>query len=164
MKELLLQYASYNTWANRRLTGCICALPDELQVIEVPSSFNSLYRTLLHMWNAESIWWQRIKMQEIVTPPDTNFTGTTAGLASALLQQDKTWEAWVDSATPAAIAHVFYYQNTKREQFRQPVYEVLLHLFNHNTYHRGQSVTILRALGIENIPATDFILWSRGKK
>lgn len=164
MKELLLEYASYHAWANKRLADCISALPGELQVKEVPSSFKSLYGTLLHMWNAESIWWQRMKMQEVVTAPGEGFTGTAAELANALLQQDKTWETWIAQATPAAIAHVFYYQNTKREQFRQPVYQVLLHLFNHGTYHRGQLVNILRALNINNIPATDFIIWSRGKK
>jgi uncharacterized damage-inducible protein DinB len=40
---------------------------------------------------------------------------------------------------------------------------MLLHVFNHGTYHRGQLVTMLRQLGIENIPATDFIVWSREK-
>jgi uncharacterized damage-inducible protein DinB len=32
----------------------ILALPEEKQLAEVPSSFNSLYRTVLHMWDAES--------------------------------------------------------------------------------------------------------------
>jgi uncharacterized damage-inducible protein DinB len=40
---------------------------------------------------------------------------------------------------------------------------MLLHLFNHNTYHRGQLVTMLRQLGMDKIPATDFIVWSRKK-
>jgi uncharacterized damage-inducible protein DinB len=40
---------------------------------------------------------------------------------------------------------------------------MLLHLFNHGTYHRGQLVTMLRELGIEKIPPTDFIVWSRRK-
>ncbi len=38
-----------------------------------------------------------------------------------------------------------------------------LHLFNRQTYHRGQIITRLRQNGIDKIPATDFIVFSRGK-
>jgi len=49
----------------------------------------------------------------------------------------------------------------KGEHFKQPIYKMLLHVFNHGTYHRGQIVNMLRQLGIEKIPQTDFIVWSR---
>ncbi|MCW3088046.1 MAG: hypothetical protein JWQ78_1432, partial [Sediminibacterium sp.] len=41
------------------------------------------------------------------------------------------------------------------------VKEILLHLFNHGTYHRGQLVTLLRQVGVEEIPRTDYIEFSR---
>jgi len=37
-----------------------------------------------------------------------------------------------------------------------PVYEVLLHAFNHSTYHRGQVITMGRQLGFEDGIMTDF--------
>ncbi|MGZ3851281.1 MAG: DinB family protein [Flavisolibacter sp.] len=40
---------------------------------------------------------------------------------------------------------------------------MLLHAFNHGTYHRGQLVNMLRQLGVDKIPGTDFIAWSRRK-
>jgi uncharacterized damage-inducible protein DinB len=61
------------------------------------------------------------------------------------------------------LDHVFQYQNKKGEQFKQPLYQMLIHLFNHGTYHRGQIVTILHQLGIKKIPQMDFIVWSRKK-
>lgn len=157
------QYATYNIWASERLIDCIVALPDDWQVKEVPSSYSSLYGTLIHIWDAESIWWQRMKMQEAVSAPSKHFKGTTKEISTALLQQSRLWEVWISNATLAAIEHVFHYQNTKREHFRQPIYQMLLHLFNHGTYHRGQLVNILRQLGVTYIPATDFIVWSRRK-
>ena len=164
MKELLQQFAAYHVWANQRLIDCILLLPEDSQVKEIRSSFPSLHATLMHLWDAENIWWQRMKMNDVVTPPSANFQGATRDVASALLHQDKLWESWVTSASVAAIEHVFHYQNTKREQFKQPIYQMLLHLFNHGTYHRGQLVTMLRQLGVENIPSTDFIIWTRRKK
>ncbi len=82
-------------------------------------------------------------------------------LTLQLLQQNKQWYNWIEPAQEHGLQHEFIYQNTKREQFKQPVYQMLTHVFNHGTYHRGQLVTMLRELGVEKIPATDFIVWSR---
>ena len=54
-----------------------------------------------------------------------------------------------------------HYKSLKGIPFSQPLYQLLLHVFNHATYHRGQLVTILRQLDVQNIPQTDFIAWSR---
>ena len=163
MKELLVQFAAYHLWANELLFSAIAELPGEKHHENIPSSFPSLYKTVLHMWDAESIWWQRLKLQERVIRPGENFTGTMDELIAQLLQQNKQWLEWMNSASDHQVQHVFQYQNTKRESFKQPVYQMLLHLFNHGTYHRGQLVTMLRQLGIEKIPQTDFIVWSRRK-
>ena len=164
MKELLQQYAGYNVWANQKLIDCISVLQDDVLEKQVPSSFTSIHHTLLHMWDAESIWWQRMKLQETITAPSANFKGSTIDVAAAMVHQNKLWETWVKNATLLALEHVFMYTNTKREQFKQPIYQMLLHVFNHGTYHRGQLVNMLRQLNIDKIPQTDFIVWSRGKK
>lgn len=163
MKELLQQLSAYNIWANQKILEAILALPEEKQKQELPSSFKNLYDTILHMWNAESIWWQRMKLQERIILPVENFKGSMQELAHELLQQDLQWQDWVNNATDAALDHVFQYQNSKKEQFKQPVYQMLLHVFNHGTYHRGQLINMLRQLGIEKLPQTDFIVWSRKK-
>jgi uncharacterized damage-inducible protein DinB len=163
MKELLLQYSSYNIWANQSLLDSINLLPEEKQMQEVASSFSSLYKTVIHMWNAEAIWWQRMKLQERIVIPGENFKGSVRDAGNNLVHQNKQWHEWLSNAQPHMIQHVFHYQNTKREQFKQPLFQMLLHLFNHGTYHRGQLVTIMRQLGVEKIPTTDFIVWTRKK-
>jgi uncharacterized damage-inducible protein DinB len=164
MKELLKEYAVYNVWANQKLCEVIQKVPEEKQKQQLPSSFESLYQTVLHMWNAESGWWQRVKMQEHVIMPGETFTGNMQELCSSLLHQSKLWEEWISGASELSLQHVFHYQNTKKEMFRQPVYQVILHVFNHATYHRGQLINMLRQLGFENLPGTDFISFARGRK
>jgi uncharacterized damage-inducible protein DinB len=163
MKELLVQLASYHLWANELLLETILQLPAEKQNESLPSSFPSLYKTVLHMWDAESIWWQRLKLQERVVKQSDQFTGNMQELSAQLLQQNRQWLEWMNGAGDHQLQHVFQYQTTKRESFKQPVYQMLLHLFNHGTYHRGQLVNMLRQLGVEKIPQTDFIVWSRKK-
>jgi uncharacterized damage-inducible protein DinB len=163
MKELLRQFATYNIWANQKILEVILSLQEEKQKQELPSSFKSLYTTVLHMWDAESIWWQRMKLHERFIVPSENFKGTMQDVCNGLLQQNQQWLDWVSNATDIALEHVFQYQNSKKEQFKQPIYQMILHVFNHGTYHRGQLINILRQLGIEKLPQTDFIVWSRRK-
>ncbi len=163
MKELLRQYAAYNVWANQKLLDLILGLPQELHTREVASSFPSLYRTALHMHDAESIWWQRLKMQERINIPSDNLNDDMQELAAALISQSKQWEEWTRNASELALEHVCHYQNSKREHFKQPVYQMLLQVFSHGAYHRGQMVTMLRQLNVDKIPQTDFIIWSRKK-
>jgi uncharacterized damage-inducible protein DinB len=163
MKEILQQFAAYNIWANQKIMEVILALPEEKQLAEVPSSFNSLFKTILHMWDAESAWWQRMKLQERIIIPSENFNGNMKDLVNGLMQQSNQWLGWISSASDIALDHVFQYQNSKKEQFKQPIYQMALHLFNHGTYHRGQLVNMLRQSGIGKLPQTDFIVWSRKK-
>lgn len=163
MKELLLQFAQYNQWANKRMIDAIAALPAEACQQQLASSFPSLTSTILHLWDAEAIWWQRLKLSERLEIPSESFSGGFTDAASGLAQQDKIWVEWIEAALERALEHEFIYQNSKREQFKQPVYQMLLHLFNHGTYHRGQLVTMLHQCGVEKIPSTDFIVFSRKK-
>jgi uncharacterized damage-inducible protein DinB len=163
MKELLKQLAAYNLWANQQLLETVLLLDEEKQKYPMVSSFASLHDTLLHMWNSESVWWQRIKMTERIVAPAETFSGNMDDLKREYLQQNQQWVDLIIGISDAGLDHVFQYYNTKREYFKQPVYQVLQHVFNHGTYHRGQLVTMLRQLGVEKIPATDFIVWTRKK-
>ena len=164
MKELLRQLAAYNLWANQKLTELVLSLPDEKQQAEVPSSFSSAFKTILHIWDAESIWWQRMRLQEYPSLPSVQFKGDIKDAVRELSQQDQLWLDWISNASDAGLDHVFQYYTLKKEPFKQPVYQVAMHVFNHSSYHRGQLVNILRQLGIEKIPTTDMIIWSRTKK
>jgi uncharacterized damage-inducible protein DinB len=163
MKEILTQLSAYNIWANQLMLDSINSLPEEKQKQELPSSFKSVYATVLHMLDAENIWWQRMKLQERITRPSENFTGDMREAGNHLLNQNRQWNEWIVNANEHQLLHVFHYQNTKKEQFKQPIYQMLVHMLNHGTYHRGQLVNMLRQLGVEKIPGTDFIEWSRRK-
>lgn len=163
MKQLLQQYAAYNLWGNKIITERIAQVPEEIIMIETKSSFDSIYKTVVHLMDVESIWWQRLKLQEHVEWPGKNFHGNFEELSQQLLLLSKQWNDWIQMTNDVNLTHVFGYQNSKKEFFKQPVYEMLVHLFNHQTYHRGQLVTMMRQNGIEKIPATDFIVFSRNK-
>ena len=163
MKELLQQYSAYNLWANKTLIHSISELSDAQINHQITSSFPSLYKTLLHMLDTESVWFQRLKLAEQPVAPSTINVLSYTGITNQLLETSAIWNDWMKKATEMSVTHVFEYRNTKKEAFKQPVYQVVLHLINHQSYHRGQLVTMLRQLGIDKIPPTDFIVFMRKK-
>jgi uncharacterized damage-inducible protein DinB len=139
-------------------------MPEHTWMQQTPSSFDSLFKTILHMWDAESVWWQRMRNHEHVIIPSQTFDPGMKDACNGLLHQSMQWEKFVDEQlTDEVLNSKLYYQNARGEQFAQPVHEVVLHVFNHGTYHRGQLITMMRQLGETNPPPTDYIYFTRRK-
>lgn len=164
MKELLSKYVAYNLWANGILADLILKLPTGNVFKEMPSSFKTIQETIFHMCSAEYIWRQRMMLAERIIPLNEDLKNDTPALCKELINQSNQLNKWVSGKNELALTHVFQYKNSQGEFFKQPVNEVLLHVCNHATYHRGQLVNMLRQLGFEKIPQTDFSFWSRSKK
>jgi uncharacterized damage-inducible protein DinB len=165
MQQLLKQLAAYNVWANHRLSYHLLQMPEQTWMQKTPSSFDSLFKTILHMWDAESAWWQRMRNHEHIIIPSQNFDPGMKDACNGLLHQSMEWEQFVlEQLTDEILQSNLYYQNSKGEHFAQPVYEVVMHVFNHTNYHRGQLVTMMRQLGETNLPPTDFIHFTRRKE
>jgi len=163
MHTIIADYAAYNLWANEAILKVVKKLEPSQQQKEIISSFPGIYATLLHVLGAETIWWQRMHNE-----PQTAWALKDAGLSceaiiDSILRQDKLWVEWITTLQTEKLQSMMGYKTSKQEYFEQPLWEILMHLFNHSTYHRGQLVTMLRQLGITQLPATDFILWCRNK-
>jgi uncharacterized damage-inducible protein DinB len=160
VKEMLLQYARYSRWAHKRLLDLINSVTAEQQHATIPSSFNSLYKTVFHIWGAESLWLGRLNLNPIKISGDP-FDGSMENLSKALETVDQQWVDWFDTKEDGLLTDKIQYTNLAGQTFFEPYDLLLIHIFNHNTYHNGQLVTILRALGVEKIPSTDFVAWTR---
>lgn len=163
MKELLLQYAQYNLWANQLLLGKLSQVPEETLHKDMSSSFSSIVDTLTHLYQTESVWWQRIQLAEPVQIP-TPGEKTVNAISAPWLLISANGAQWVKEAKEHQLEHVFGYYNSRKKYFKQPVWEVLMHLYNHQSYHRGQIITMLRQQGEEKLPKTDLIEFLRKSK
>jgi len=159
VNELLQNYASFNQWAHKRLLDLICTLPLEQQHAIVPSSFDSLYKTVFHVWGAESLWLGRLNLSPIIITGDP-FNESMEKLSTALEAIDQLWVEWTQSRSDEQLVQKLNYHNKAGVPFTQSYDLLLHHIFNHRTYHNGQLVTMLRALGVTNIPSTDFVAWT----
>jgi uncharacterized damage-inducible protein DinB len=162
MKETLLRYADYNIWANKRIIDTLLQLDEEQIDKKIKSSFPSIRKTVYHVWSAEYIWLQRLQLAEQPVWVEGAFEGSFQ--QACALWQDVSLELRkfvTDQYEDKSFSHVLQYYDKKKQSFKTPVVDVLMHLFNHSAYHRGQLVTMIRIAGGTKIPATDFIAFVR---
>lgn len=162
MKDLLLQYARYNVWANKRIIDVLLKIDEDLLDKAVESSFPSIRETVYHMWSADFIWLQRLELTENPVWIAKLFKGSFAEACEDWQKVGATLVSFIERKyDDKALEHVMQYYSMDKKSFKNPEYASLLHVFNHATYHRGQLVTMLRQLNITSIPSTDFIAFCR---
>ena len=61
----LINYVKYNLWANQKICDFLKTLSDEEVNKEIMSSFSSLQKTLIHVWDAQVIWLTRLQSEPI---------------------------------------------------------------------------------------------------
>jgi uncharacterized damage-inducible protein DinB len=164
--QALLMHLRYSAWASRRVLESAGALQaDELQRDLGSSSFDGsanggLYTTLTHIFQADAIWFDRLMGKptgdlSVYDPPPE-----LPAVSKRWLAVLDTYVAWAETLEPAGWDRIVPYRNTKGEAFESPVWQIVLHVVNHASYHRGQITTMLRQLG--HTPAgTDLITYYR---
>jgi uncharacterized damage-inducible protein DinB len=164
MQNFIREYAAFNLWANERICSVTEELTDEQMTQEIPSSFSSIQKTLLHIWDAQLIWINRIEGVSLKEFPSKNFSGTKKGIIDGLLSSSQKLKDLANSNDEEVLTSIKKYATLKGAIVTSALYQVFAHVCNHGTYHRGQLVTMLRQVGVTEIPSTDLIYFYREVK
>ncbi|MBA3648219.1 MAG: DinB family protein [Chitinophagales bacterium] len=164
MKKFIKEYVAYNFWANKRLCDIIDALNDEQLNKEMVSSFPTIKKMLLHIWDAQDIWMERFDGLSPATWPSSDFNGSKKDLIAGVLKSSELLNQKVLNYSKKDLKQEVAYTTMKGNSGKSPVYEMLAHVVNHGSYHRGQLISMLRAAGITDLPATDLIAYLRENK
>jgi uncharacterized damage-inducible protein DinB len=164
MNYSLEHHLAYSVWANEILVDRLKKLDETVLHQEVKSSFPSIAKTLLHMWDAEVVWMKRFQGISLTDWPSKNFTGSTTDLLNGFLKSSRDLQAFVSLKGGAFVKETIRYKNLKGTEFEDPIEPVLYHVVNHGSYHRGQITTMLRELGVTDPVGTDIILYWRSLK
>ena len=158
MKEFIIQYASYNLWANKRIAELIVALDASVLDKEVKSSFPSIRKTVHHIWDAELIWMARLNGELLSWPPSAQFQSPAI---NQFTQTSQAFVSFIEAKDESFLNSKTTYTNTQGKQFTNVNSGIITHCMNHSTFHRGQLITILRELGMTQFSATDLIVYLR---
>jgi uncharacterized damage-inducible protein DinB len=142
----------YNRWANARVLDAVSKLTPEQFARDLQSSHRSVRDTLAHILAAEWIWlerWKGVSPGALLTPADFP---TVESLRTRWAVVKGDYAEFINGATDESLATVIAYTNTSGEEWAYPLGQMLQHVMNHSSYHRGQVATMLRQLGAEANP------------
>jgi len=161
IKELTEKYARYNLWANTSLSEVLITLPEDMFITEQKSSFRTIKETVMHMYDAETIWFKRLNGISLTDWASKGIKCTGTEAVKLLLDASIELEKLTAVMDESKLVSKCRYLSLDGKEFEMNVYDILQHSFNHSTFHRGQLVTMLRFCGAEKLPSTDYITYIR---
>jgi uncharacterized damage-inducible protein DinB len=157
MKKLTLQFFDYHSWANKQLIEHLGKLPEEIINKEVNSVFPSISQTFAHMYAVDELWFLRINgksVNSIESRPFKNIKEIDNAFTDLHNEMLECFNLQDDLEQPVI------YSNTKGQRFQNSIREVIYHIVNHGTYHRGNIAAMIRQLGYQGV-STDYIYYLR---
>jgi uncharacterized damage-inducible protein DinB len=145
----VMELYRFNAWANRRILDAVRALPAEAVAHNFDGSFRSVRDALAHIVSVEWIWLERWHGGSPGHLADWVASGSIPVLAAHLADVEARRNDFLSRLSESTLngvsgCHTFA--------------DMLLHVVNHSTYHRGQIASMIREMG-GNPPATDFIVY-----
>ena len=163
MKGHFEQRAAYNRWANARLYEAALALPDADYRRDAGAFFKSLHGTLNHLLLTDRMWFKRLTGEgEHPNKLDAIMHEDRTSLALARADEDDRIVAYAASLSPEALDGTHSYKTTSGQPFTQKRRDILAHIFNHQTHHRGQAHMILSVVTGREPPVLDLLAMQRG--
>ncbi len=156
----LRDLVAYTEWATARLTGALATLPDPLRRRRDESAFGSLLGTFAHLIAAEWVWLQRWHGESPPGPPDWAGVAPFDELVRELHAVERGRAAYLGGLTEADLTTPIAYRTFAGVEGSNTIGELVRHVVNHGTYHRGQLSMRVRQLGFTP-PSTDYIAWLR---
>jgi uncharacterized damage-inducible protein DinB len=120
----------------------------------------SVLNTLVHVFASERLWLARLEQAtypEYVTAADRHLEV----LQNEWPRLHQRWKEWASQLTDEAMLLPLTYTDLKGNQYTQPLWQLVLHVVNHGTHHRGQVSGFLRSLRYTP-PPIDLIFFYRG--
>jgi len=142
-----LDLLAYDRWANTRIAETLAGLP----------SGEKLYA---HIVGASELWFERVaggEYKKLAVWPEGWPLAESRRRFEAVAQR---WRAHLERADANELARRVEFINSAGQACADRLDDILRHLVNHGSHHRGQLASLLRATG--RTPETlDFIVWRR---
>ena len=157
------QMYDYHVWANGRVLRHLRELPDDVLYQEVQSVFPSIGATLSHVYVADNLWLSAMSgdSTEAIRASLPRFRDEVKDASLAVFQSrfsevaDRYRVFFENRTDLEAYAE---YQHPSHGTLRARYSDIVQHVVNHGTYHRGNVTAMLWQLGHKGA-ATDYVLY-----
>lgn len=137
-KTYFLMLTHYNQWANNKLFAVLEALSQAQLNQDCGAYFNSLIQTANHVLVGDFLWFERIcGLQPSGYALDDVLYPDVQELIKVRKIHDQSLIDYVQVHDESAFHQPLTYIR-RNQTYTEPLIEVLAHMFNHQTHHRGQ--------------------------
>jgi uncharacterized damage-inducible protein DinB len=137
-------------WANQRILVTLQKIDEEhIQA-------NKLFS---HILLAENVWFTRLVGKDSSHLPIWA-TSSLETFVELVKHNNQNFTGFISNLTNTDLSQIVSYKNSKGEEFKNSVREILTHVALHGQYHRGQINQLLRGANTEPINV-DFITFKR---
>jgi uncharacterized damage-inducible protein DinB len=156
----LVTHLQYHRWATALVLEETSALPSEQLMQNLQGSFASIYDTIVHLYQSDKVWLDRLKERPSGQLSDYEAPGCMYDLKDAWLPVHDEMISVVSGLSDEQLGRVFAYKNLAGQPFETPLWQMILHIVNHGTHHRGQITMMMRQIG-EKATNIDLIRYYR---
>jgi len=151
----------YHYWARDRLLDALDALTPEQLTRDLGSSFKSIHETMVHTYAAEWAWHSRWNGTSPTALLPADQFPDLAAIRRSWTELEARMRAFLDRLGDGGVERVFDYTLLSGQAGSTPFWQMLQHVVNHASYHRGQVTTMLRQLGASPAKPMDMIAYYR---
>jgi uncharacterized damage-inducible protein DinB len=151
----------YHYWARDRILDAVAKLSDEQYSADLSSSFRSIRETLVHVYSAEFIWCERWHGQLPSGMLPASGYPDIATLRPEWLKLENKMRSFLEILGEDGIQRVIVYRTFAGQEYSQVYWQMLQHVVNHASYHRGQITTMIRQLKAAPPQSMDMITFYR---
>jgi uncharacterized damage-inducible protein DinB len=164
MKTIFQAFAKYNGAVNQNIIELIEPLKKDQIMMATKAFYPSIFATLLHNLVADINWLKRYRdvftenkalgtsplMSADVKALRTDLESDYTKFFSYRKQADELFVRLTNEIDEGRLNAVIRYKNYKGEEVEKEAWKTLLHLFNHQTHHRGQVSVLLDLVGVDH--------------
>ncbi|OOG22641.1 damage-inducible protein DinB [Thioalkalivibrio denitrificans] len=149
--NMLTLMSHHNRWMNEKLYAVCASMSDDERRRDMAAFFRSIHGTFNHLLLVDRLWLGRMTGTPFsLESLDQELYADFATLARERVEKDAAIAALVATLDPVRLAEpVTYTSFLKRESVTLPLGLILIHLFHHQTHHRGQITTLISQLGYD---------------
>ena len=151
----------YHYWARDRLLDALEPLTAEQLTRDMGNSFKSIHETVAHVYAAEWAWYERWQGRSPTALLPSDRFPDLASIRRTWSEHEAKMRAYVEGLGEDGGSRVIDYTLLSGQAGSSPLWQMLQHVVNHASYHRGQVTTMLRQLGAQPAKSMDMIAFYR---
>lgn len=147
LKPYLEHLYDYNYWANKRYLSVAETLTEEQLFRKQGHSWDSVHAVLVHMMSSEQMWPQRWR-GEAGTILNAKDFPTVASIRQSWVDIENNMRSFLAAQDEESLLRIITYTNPRGETFSLPLWQMMAHVPNHNTHHRGELAAMFALMGV----------------